>query len=178
MKLLHWLDENIEKIFILFTTMVMLCLLATAVFSRYVMNMSITWAEEISLFGMVWLVYFGASYAAKYRRHIRITIIRDMLPIKTQKLLDIFLNIIFFVFMAFLLYGSINMTILAYETKQAAAASGFPRWIGIAALPVAFTLTCIRLVQDTKKLCQDYSILAAGGTIEEDAPVISIKMED
>ena len=177
MKLLHWLDDHLERTIIIIITSAMLIMLGGAIFSRYVINISISWAEEISIFGMVYMTYFGASYAAKHRRHIRISIFRDMCSQKTRCLLDIFCNIAFIVFMALLVYGTWRMTVLAYETGQKASASGIPRFLAIGSLPVAFTVTIIRLVVDTRKLWGDYTILKAGGSVEETGPVVSIKMD-
>ena len=178
MKLLQWLDEHIERAILIFITSLMLAMLGTAIFSRYVINISISWAEEVSIFGMVYMTYFGASYAAKYRRHIRISIFRDMCSQKTRCLIDILCNIAFAVFMLLLAYGSWRMTMLAYETGQKASASGIPRFLAIGSLPIAFMLTVIRLLVDTKKLWKDYMILRAGGTVEESGPVVTIKMEE
>ncbi|MDL2271852.1 TRAP transporter small permease [Desulfovibrio sp. OttesenSCG-928-I05] len=177
MKLLQWLDEHFERSILIFVTTAMLAMLGAAVFSRYVINMSISWAEELSIFGMVYMTYFGASYAAKYRRHIRISIFRDMCNQKNRCLIDILCNIAFIIFLLFLVYGSWKMTVLAYETGQKASASGFPRFLAIGSLPVAFTLTIVRLLVDTKKLWNDYTILRAGGTVEETGPVVTIKMD-
>lgn len=178
MKILKWLDENIERVILIVVTSAMILMLGAAIFSRYVINMSISWAEELSIFGMVYLTYFGASYAAKHRRHIRISIFLDMLSQKNKTLVNIILNIVFILFVLFLVYGTWNMTVLAYETGQKAAASGFPRYLAIGSLPVAFCLLIIRLIQDTRLLLADYRILRAGGTVEESGPVVSIKMEE
>lgn len=177
MKLLHWLDEHFERTILIIVTASMLSMLGAAVFSRYVINISISWAEELSIFGMVYLTYFGASYAAKYRRHIRISIFRDMCGQKNRCLIDMLCNAAFILFMALLAYGSWNMTVLAYETGQKASASGVPRFLAIGSLPVAFALTCIRLIVDTKKLWRDYTILKAGGTVEETGPAVTIKLD-
>lgn len=177
MKLLQWLDENFERTILTFVTAAMLAMLGAAVFSRYVINISISWAEEFSIFGMVYMTYFGTSYAAKYRRHIRISIFRDMCNQKNRCLIDIMCNIAFMVFLVFLVYGSWKMTVLAYETGQRASASGLPRFLAIGGLPVAFTLTIVRLAVDTKKLWKDYTILRSGGMVEELGPVVTIKMD-
>lgn len=178
MKVLHWLNDNLEKAIIIAVTSLMLAMLAASVFSRYAINVSISWAEELSIFCMVWLTYFGSSYAAMQRRHIRITIFSDMFSQKNRKIIDICVNMVFILFLLLLIYGSFKMTMLALETNQRASASGFPRWIAIASLPGAFALTIFRLVQDTRKLAAEYKILASGGTLTESGPVVSIKMEE
>jgi TRAP-type C4-dicarboxylate transport system permease small subunit len=178
MKLLHWIDEYAEQAIIILVTLSMLVMLSLQVITRYVINASISWTEELSIFGMVWLAYFGVSLAAKQRRHIRITIIADMFSPKNKKGIEIAANAIFIAFLAFLVYGTWNMTILALETKQVASASGFPRWIGLLGLPLALGLTIFRLARDSANLIREYRILAVGGTVAESAPVISLDMEE
>ena len=178
MHILKWLDNNLEKVIIFIVFIFMLGVLFAQVVARYVLNNAISWAEELCLFGLVYLTYFGASLAAKHNRHIRITLLPDSLSPKNSRLINIAVNVVFFAFLVFLIYGAINMTVLAFETNQTAPASGLPRWVVVAALPVAFCLTCIRLIQSSIRLVAEYKILAAGGPVQSNAPILSIKMED
>ena len=178
MPILTWLDNNLEKAVIFIVFVFMLGVLFAQVVARYVLNNAISWAEELCLFGLVYLTYFGASLAARHNRHIRITLLPDSLSPKNGRLVNIAVNVVFFAFLVFLIHGTINMTVLAFETNQTAPASGLPRWLVVLALPVAFCLTCIRLIQSTVRLSGEYKILAAGGTVHADAPILSIQMED
>lgn len=178
MKLLRWLNENIEKVVIVLVTAATLAILTIQIVSRYVFNASISWGEELAIFGVVWLAYFGASQAAMQRRHIRITAVTDLFSPKARKGFDIFTDLVFLIFIIFLVYGTYNMAAIAFETNQKAAASGMPRWIALAGLPLAFALTAVRLMQDLRKQFKEYRILASGGTLENTKPVISIKLED
>lgn len=149
-----------EKTLVVCVTSVMAIALFLQVTSRYVFNFSITWAEEISLFGMIWLAYFGSAMAVTQRKHIRITLIPDMFSPKVQKTLDIINNFVFMAIMCLLIYGTYNMTVLAYETGQVAAATRLPRWIVICGLPVAFSFNLIRLIQDTHRCFGEYAALS------------------
>ncbi len=178
MKAIKWLDANLEKVVIVVITSLMIAMLTMQVVSRYMFNRSISWGEELSIFGMVWLAYFGASYAVRQRRHIRITILTDAISLKARKIVEIICNFFFLAFDLFLVYGTWNMTVLSYQTNQIAAASGMPRWIAIAGMPLAFALLAVRLVQDTLALFREYKIVASGGELVEQAPAISIQVED
>jgi TRAP-type C4-dicarboxylate transport system permease small subunit len=178
MNALRWLDRNIEKIIIVAVTSLMIAMLTLQVVSRYAFNRSISWGEELSIFAMVWLAYFGASYAVRQRRHIRITILTDAISPKAKKMVEIACNFFFLAFDLFLVYGTWNMTVLSYQTNQVAAASGMPRWIAIAGMPLAFALLAVRLVQDTVELFREYKILASGGELVEKARAITIRLED
>ncbi len=153
MRFINWLNENLEKIVVTVTTAVLLGASFLGVMSRYVMNMSLTWTEEVSLFALIWLAYFGAAISVTRRRHLRI----DLIPVffmskPKQIMLNILVNVVFFGFALFIMKGTFEMMMLAYNTKQVFAATGIPRWISISAVPCAFFVIALRLVQDTLKL--------------------------
>ena len=49
------------------------------VFSRYVINMPLTWTQDIIVTGFVWTVLFGACYTMRARRHVKFTMVYDKL---------------------------------------------------------------------------------------------------
>ena len=77
MKILKWLDDNIEKAMIFFVTTVMLIALFLQVLFRFLsfLNFSVAWVEEIAIFGLLWLSYFGASLATKNRANLKVEIL-------------------------------------------------------------------------------------------------------
>lgn len=166
MSILHWLDRNIEKVIIVAVTSAMVVVLLIQVFCRYVLNASISSAEEISIFGNVWLTYFGTSLAIVQRRHIRILVFSQWMSPVVNKIMDMVVNGIFFIFVLIVMYGTTKMAIIAFTTHQTAAASGIPIYIVIAGIPVAFVCCCLRLVQDTMRHYNDYRSLKSGGQIE------------
>ncbi len=50
------------------------------VFFRYVLGNALGWAEELSIFLFVWLVFLGAAAASRDRMHITVTALIDRLP--------------------------------------------------------------------------------------------------
>ncbi len=151
MKTAAWFFDNIEKIMAVAITSVMTVVLFLQVVSRYVFNLSISWSEELSIFLMIWLTYFGASIAVRKRQHLRITMLTDLLPRGATKIVDVAANLIFLGFMALIAYGTFNMLTLAKRTHQTAAATGLPRWVIILGILVAYLLTIIRIIQDTTR---------------------------
>ena len=53
MSIIKFIDKNAEKGIVLVVTMVMGVALLMQVVSRYLLNISITWAEEVAIFGMI-----------------------------------------------------------------------------------------------------------------------------
>lgn len=153
---MQWFNKNFEKVLVTFITAFVAISLFLQVLSRYVMNLSITWTEEIATFGLMWLTYFGAAIAVTQRRHIRITILSDLLPPRAKKIVDILCNLAFIVFIGFISLGLADMTKIAFRTNQVAAASRMPRYIVIGGIFIAFVMILIRLVQDTLRHVAEY----------------------
>ena len=85
MKTIKWLDQYLEYTIITFLTAVMMVLLFLQVLFRFVLNLPLAWVEEISLYSMVWLCYFGSSLAIKKRAHLKVEIITVFLNPKMKK---------------------------------------------------------------------------------------------
>lgn len=85
---------------------VMVVNIAVAVFSRYVLNHSFPWAEELGRYLMIWIGYLGASLAMKSDEHIGLTAIVSALPAKLRKWVVIASRIIVEVFLIVILVNS------------------------------------------------------------------------
>lgn len=63
---------------------VMMAVMATLVFvnviTRYALNFSIIWAEEVSQYLMIWIAYLGAGLALREGRHVAVEMLQDRLP--------------------------------------------------------------------------------------------------
>ncbi|MGB3317098.1 MAG: TRAP transporter small permease [Albidovulum sp.] len=54
-------------------------------FTRYVLNDSLGWTEEVARMMLIVLTYVGAVVCARKRSHIRVDLILDMLPVRLFK---------------------------------------------------------------------------------------------
>lgn len=57
---------------------VMTVLIAVQVFTRYVLEYSFEWSEELARYLFIWAVYVGCSYATKEDKHLEVTIFRTV----------------------------------------------------------------------------------------------------
>ncbi|RAK07463.1 TRAP-type C4-dicarboxylate transport system permease small subunit [Halanaerobium saccharolyticum] len=87
--IINFMEETIPSIAILLIILVLI----VQVFMRTVFRISYTSLYELSLWGYVWLLYFGASYARRKDKHVRLDIIYEKFPTKVQKGLNIFFNL-------------------------------------------------------------------------------------
>ncbi len=155
MKIIRWLDENIEQYFIVVLTAIMTVLLFLQVLFRFVLNLPLAWVEEISLYAMVWLCYFGSSLAIKKREHLKMEIITNFLNLKAKKVFDMISLLLFFLFATFVLYHVTLLTMDILNRGQVTAVLEIPKWIPYAGVPVAFFLMIIRMIQDFVKTIQE-----------------------
>lgn len=163
MTILKWLDGNLEKLVAAISTTVILVSCFLGVVSRYVFNMSLTWTEEVTLFAIIWLAYFGSALSVARRRHLRVELIpMFFLKKKGQKVLSILVNVIFLGFAIFIVKGSFDVMMVAKNTNQVFAATGIPRWTSIAAVPIGFAVIALRVFQDTVRHWREYREMGNG----------------
>ncbi len=72
----------------------------TQFFSRYVLNDSIAWTEEIARYLLMAVAFLGAALAARKGTHIALEIVPNMLPPKARAWAFLVLNICTVVFFA------------------------------------------------------------------------------
>ena len=76
--ILNFIDKKLEEIILVWGTMVMTLLIFFQVISRYIFNVSLAWSEEISRYLFIWTVWLAVPYAVVKGRHIRLTVLRDI----------------------------------------------------------------------------------------------------
>jgi TRAP-type C4-dicarboxylate transport system permease small subunit len=65
-----------EKRVVLVVMSGMVIILAVQVFTRYCLNFSFSWAEQLVRIGFVWVTYAGASMACKNSMHLTIDLVK------------------------------------------------------------------------------------------------------
>ncbi|MDN4121520.1 TRAP transporter small permease [Alcaligenes endophyticus] len=114
---------------------------------RYLFGISISWSAEVSQFGMVWLCFLGAALAVKERDHMRVDYFINLLPATFLPFVHIILNIILFIFVAYLSYSSIPIT-LAFM-QDITPGLGVPYGLVSLAMPVGGILMLFYLITDS-----------------------------
>ena len=147
MKALKWLDENFEQTISILLMSLMTIILFIQVIMRRVFSNSLTWSEELARYLFIWLVYFGISYGAKIRKHIKIEAFLGVFPPKVRPYIEILGDILFFAFAVFVVYTSYQWVGRQIKLRQKSPALHIPMWMIYAAPFTGFTLTCIRQVQ-------------------------------
>ncbi len=147
MKVLRFLDENIEKIICVICLGLMSAIIVLQVFFRYVLNNSLSWSEEIARYLFIWMIYIGISYGVKLDKHICVDAIYSMMPKKVQRPYAIVANILFLLFAVAIIYFGTIVVGMQISSGQLSPATGIPMQYIYAAPVVGMVLTVIRLIQ-------------------------------
>jgi len=132
---------------------VIMILLFLQVVSRFILNHSFTWTEELAVALFVGMVYCGVSGAVTYRKHLRIDAFINAVPFKVKKALLIISDIIFIAFNFYTSYLYIN--IIENLRNSATSLLRIPKKLLYAIVPIMLVLTSIRLVSDIVKLTKE-----------------------
>jgi TRAP-type C4-dicarboxylate transport system permease small subunit len=97
-------------VILLFVILIVSCVVQ--VFSRYVLNNSYRWTEELARYSFIWVHFFGTSICLRTKSHATITFLRDAFPPKIRNFVNLLISIILLVVSAVLLYGGIKLATL------------------------------------------------------------------
>lgn len=135
MQLFLKIDKIVDKIqefvcFLLFFGMVVVG--GVSVFSRFVLNLSITWAEEAIRFLCIWLTFIGAALTVRKDGHVSIDIFISL--IKNKKVRAVYYcvsRLIGIVFLCIMLPASITLVQKTGNSMAAAIPISW-KWIYLA----------------------------------------------
>jgi len=156
MNFLKLLDDHIEEWLLIATFTAMLIIATAQVFFRYVINLSLSWSQDLLTYMLIWSVFIGISLAVKKRRHIKVELAFLILPVKIQFYLKILSNFIFMIFCGIISYYSlVKVYKLIFINPQVSESTGLSMWMVQIAIPFGFILSIYRLIIDTKLLFKE-----------------------
>lgn len=148
MKVLKFLNDRLEEIFLVILMIAAVAIVAAQVITRYVLKVSLPWSEEIARYMFLWLTWVGASYATKERKHVSIDIIYAKLPKAGKTVCTIISTVVWLIFLGMMFYLSFRLTKSVASGGQVAVGSGIPMWIPYASIPTGMGLMLFRLIQN------------------------------
>jgi TRAP-type C4-dicarboxylate transport system permease small subunit len=126
MPILKWIDQNAEKALASVLLAAIVLLISGNVFMRYVMNASLSWGEELTLWLFVWFVWIGVSYAFHTGDHVRITVLRDVLNDRARLIADAVIALLVLGFLLVLTYECVKLIRMPFVTSQSSVVLGLP----------------------------------------------------
>ena len=147
MKVVRFLDENLEKLICVVCLALMSILIVLQVFFRYVLNNSLSWSEELARYLFIWMIYIGISFGVKMDKHICVDAVYSFMPKGVKKWYAIVAYILFLVFAIAVVYFGILVVGMQISSGQVSPAMGIPMQYIYAAPVVGMVLTAFRLIQ-------------------------------
>ncbi|MDR5901586.1 TRAP transporter small permease [Halomonas icarae] len=152
--MLKWLYKHLDEYIEIYLASVALVIFTSLVIfqvvMRYVFNSPPAWSEEIARYSLVWFVYLSGSYAIKYQRHVKFSVIVDFIGRKFPLLQRIISLAVFLAWLAFLVYMftlSNEMVSRQIMTGQLSPGSQIPMYLVYIGLPLGLFLMSFRVSQ-------------------------------
>lgn len=149
MKILKFLNNRAEEIFLVILMVIAVILVSMQIITRYLLHIPLPWSEEIARYLFLWLTWVGASYATKERKHVSIDVLYSQLPEKAQLVCRVITVIVWMAFLFMMSRLGIKLTASVASGGQIAVGSGIPMWIPYASIPTGMCLMLFRLIQCT-----------------------------
>lgn len=113
------------------------------VFGRYVIELPVTWSEELARYLMIWAALLAVSCGAARREHVAVTALFDALPPGPKRLAAAVFDGLGFALFAFLGFFGVGMTMQG--ATQFTTVFDMSMQIPFAAVPVAAAVACVQI---------------------------------
>lgn len=111
-KLLSGVDA-VARLVLIGCMTVMIAVVASQVFMRYVLNSSIDWADEVSRMAFVWSIFIAIPLGIREGAHVGIDLLTNRLPRPLARQINRVMLALAFVLLCVVVYESV---IVAYQT--------------------------------------------------------------
>ncbi|MGE5577804.1 MAG: TRAP transporter small permease, partial [Syntrophothermus sp.] len=140
------ISEAINKASLVFVTvalMVMTAAMFAQVFARDVLHSGIVWAEELSRYLMVWMVFIGAAIATYEGGQISVTALEEVLPERFRRWLRLLQDALAVVYSVVVVY--IGWQVVKVVSMQTSPNIGLAMSYAYAAMPVSAAVMIIHV---------------------------------
>ena len=142
----HWdgLEKWIAGIMMIFA----LCLSFYSVIARYIFHWSLDWSDEISVYAVIWAVFFGISALIKVDDHVRVDLIISRFSPKRQNILHFYHTLLGLAFICVVAWGGYLLVQKAYQTGITSESHlKFKMYLPYLVMPLGGLLLVFRMVE-------------------------------
>jgi TRAP-type C4-dicarboxylate transport system permease small subunit len=142
------LDKILGSLLV-FLMAVMVIAVSWQVFSRYILQSSSSFTEEIARFLLIWIGILGAAYVSGQQEHLSIDILPPKLNEKNRRRLRMGINLLIILFcLAVLVIGGCNLVYLNYILGQTSAALNIPLGAVYTVIPISGVLVIVYKINE------------------------------
>lgn len=124
--------------------LVIVAIVLLGVFSRYVLNLSVPWTEEVALFAFLWLIVIGAAAGTSRGLHASMDSLAAFLPPGPRAILEFAIDTVVAATCVMLLLSGSE---LALQSRGTSPVLGWPNAVRFAAIPVGAALNLLFLAR-------------------------------
>jgi len=135
---------NLDAIITCVTLSLCTILVNANIFTRYLFNTPIYWAEEVATSLFIWTVFIGSAYAYRIHAHLGVDVLVKLLPEKAKKGVGLVIDIIEIAVLAMLFWVSAQYVMNSWT--RVTDVLMMPRWYFSIAVPIGFGLSLIYAV--------------------------------
>lgn len=145
MKTLKWLDDHFEEALMVVLLVLISCVeLVQVIFRNLSFIPSLTWAEEFCRFCWIWSVFISLPYTIRKGSMLRVTVLLDLFPQKLRAGINIVVELIVALTMAFLGVHSVTVVQNIYHSGETSSAMLWPMWVVYSIMLLGFFLGTLR----------------------------------
>jgi len=157
---LNSITEAVCCVFLLAMTLTV----ALQVICRYVLGAALTWSEEFSRYGLVWITFLGGSMAVKRGAHMGVEALVNALSPKTRKIVQLFTLCAVIGFLVIATIKGIELAL--FNMNQHSPAMGVPMGAVYLAIPTGCLTMLIHASEELLALFRSSSPERPGEAID------------
>ncbi len=150
--LLQNLDKTIhrvEKIIVGFGLIATTAIIFANVVARYFLYFSFTWAEEVTLYIMIWVTFIGADLCVRSGGHVNMDFVLSNLPRRMRRVFFVGIGAVAGLFCFVLVGYGVDMTLKVAATGQTSSTLPLPFFLVYLAIPLGCALMGAHFIQLT-----------------------------
>jgi C4-dicarboxylate transporter DctQ subunit len=130
---------------------VVVVIVLVQVFGRYVLQMSLSWPEELARYVLVWLMIFGAAAAAAARSQIVVDTFLELVPARVRRILEAVSALAGLVAVLLLVWTSQSL-LSGPASRSTSPATGIPSFWIYLAIPIGGALLALFALSELVRL--------------------------
>lgn len=118
-RLLTGIDWIMDKVTLLILILLNL-IVGLQVFSRYVLNHSLFWSEELARYLFIYLVFLGTAIVLRRNGHIQVSFFVERLPPGLRRAVAVLVDLLLLGFVGIVLAQSVRLALMVWTVPTAA----------------------------------------------------------
>lgn len=112
---LYDLIFRVAEVVLILVAVLVFVSVTVAVFSRFVLNASVPWADELPALALIWLTFLGAAVLSKRNENLNFDGVSASLPLRVQRILEVFNGVVILIFLSILVYYGWKFTMQTWS---------------------------------------------------------------